>query len=76
MHNNILDKFQGFLKYLGIDKDVTPKNHEKLLHCFDDEDVNRYWIAFYTAYSLGYKNGRVFEANRNASAIINSIKDI
>lgn len=76
MHNNILEKFQGFLKYLGIDKEVIPKNHDKLLHCFDDEDVNRYWIAFYTAYSLGYKNGRVFEANTIASNVINSIKDI
>lgn len=76
MHNFILEKFQGFLKYLGIDKEVIPKNHDKLLHCFDDDEVNKYWIAFYTAYSLGYKNGRVFEKNDIAINIINSIKDI
>ena len=75
--NEILSKFSGYLGFLGIQEPNLNKSHsDKLIFAFEDKEIQKYWVAFYTAYSFGYKHGRVYQANEDASDIINKINSI
>lgn len=55
-HANVLEKFEGFLGYLGLEQEnMSFKPNDKLMFCFDSKETQRLWLAFYTAYSTGYK---------------------
>lgn len=77
LNKGILDKFSGFLKYLGVsESNLNKKPDQKYIFSFEDAEINKLWVAFFTAYTFGHRNGRIFEANHQASVIINSIKDM
>lgn len=77
MNEQVLDKFKGYLNYLNIDaSNLEHQPHETRIFLFDDENVNKMWIAFYTAYAFGFRQGKLEEANEQANAIIHRIKDM
>lgn len=77
MNEHILDKFKGYLNYLNIHtSNFDNQPHETRIFLFKDENVNKMWIAFYTAYAFGFRQGKLTEANEQANAIIHRIKDM
>lgn len=53
----MLELFFKHLTFIGVVHD-NPKHepHEKYLVKFEDENLNRHWLAFYTIYSKGRKS--------------------
>lgn len=75
--NAILDKFHGFMKFLGVNEaSLANKPSDKMLVKFENEEVERYWVAFYTAYSFGHYHGRVYQANADAILMTQQINEL
>lgn len=75
--NEILEKFTGFLGFLGLSEPNMDKSKsEKMIFTFTDKDVHKYWVAFYTAYAFGYRHGRIYQANADSILMTQQIHEL
>lgn len=75
--NEILEKFTGFLGFLGLSEpNMAKSKSEKMMFSFEDAEVHKYWVAFYTAYAFGYRHGRVYQANTDAILMTQQINEL
>lgn len=54
----MIEVFTKSLGYLSVNaSNMKYKDHAKLVYEFEDAEVNKHWINFYSVYMNGYKKG-------------------
>lgn len=60
----MLEKFTKSLGFLQVNANNTNHVHdEKFMFKFEDELINKHWLCFLAAYTLGMNQGRINTLN-------------